>query len=125
MSDLFTNINSMQANINSSAARKEARRARQAAESIVDGQAIFLLVPVAKFERESVPGLFFKRNKLVGTLKKLSIKNTDVSQIEEHTDHFGNVYSLLLMEDRYDGDSEILVNLTLEALTSLINGVKE
>lgn len=129
MSNAFSTVMSA---ADASAARAEARRAKDAAESVVDGQARFIVVPLAKLEVVE-PGGFFSsgKYKLNGELCRLSIKHTDVANIVETTDSFGNKFAKLILEERAgeiyveandEYYTELKLNLSLADATALVNG---
>lgn len=122
---------SMSAAADASAANENARKAKEAAESMVDSQARFIIVPVAKFENIPGEGFFSSsKDKLVGELRRIAIKNTDIASIQEVEDDFGNKYAKLILEDRgelYDENedeyfSELSLNLSLADATAIVNG---
>lgn len=124
----FSTLMSIQAAESSEHAANEARKAKDAAESRIDAQAKFVVVPVAKFETIS-NGWFSSKTKFIGEGKRMSIKNTDVARIEERVDDFGNKFATLILEERGyteddDGDTLTRLNLSLalEDATALING---
>jgi hypothetical protein len=124
----FNTIVSLHAAAEASEAASEARKARDAAESVVDAQAKFIEIPVAKFEEIEVPGWFTSNKyKLIGEKKRMSIKNTDVSKVKESVDDFGNKYATLVMEERYHSDEDetyeetIDLNLSLRDATAIVN----
>jgi len=126
MSNLLTTVIALNASSNAAEAANEARKAKNAAESVVDAQAKFIIIPEASFETVKTDGFFTpNKSKLKGEYKRMSIKNTDVASIREDEDDFGNKYAVLVMESRYfdenDNDSEINTNLSLRDATAIVN----
>lgn len=110
---------SASANSNASAARDEARRARDASEERLEGGAKFIVISNRfRIEKKST-GLFSSEENLVPA-GKVSIKISDIADIRESDDFPG--YTMLRMEERCDNYDVLYTRDSIERVTQLING---
>lgn len=129
----FSTVMAASAASNAAAANRKAEEARDAAESVVDGQARFIVLPIAKFEKIPGQGFFsLPKEKFVGEQGRMTIKNTDIARITEEKDDFGNTYAVIVLERRgYIQDEDgtlgtldrLPLSLSLQDATDLVNGL--
>lgn len=133
--NLMNNINSAAAASSAAEAAREARAARNASEERLEGsgQNPFVVLDIRELESIDVEnpkaGFFSKlfgstKEKLSETGRKVSVKRTDISYLEEATDDFGTVYTIVNLEDRCELEySSVEIPGTLEENQKRLNGV--
>lgn len=132
MSDLFGDMMSTAAALESSEAASAAKQARNAARETLEssGHNPFLIFDVREFD--TIPGngffgsLFGGKSKLQTTGTKVSIKKTDISHLAEEKDDFGTTYTKVYLEEGSTlnedyGTSYLYVASDMEALQAYIN----
>lgn len=140
MSDnTFSNIMSASAAASASEAASEARKARQVAEERLEGSGVnpFVTLDIREFEDVEVPlakgeqrGFFSQlfnttptKRKLAEKGRKVSVKRTDISYLEEDVDDFGTPYTIVNLESRCDLEySSVEIPGTLEENQLKLNG---
>jgi len=124
MGDLFTNIMSASAASSASEAATQARGARAAAEERLEGNVHnpFITLELRGFHYPEKT--FFSNGKVrLGEVeKRVSIKRTDIAFLSEKIDDYGQVYTIVHLEDRCNlNETEVFVAGSMSNVQTYIN----